>query len=253
MDLEGKVAIITGSSRGIGKAIAKIYAREGANVVVTARTEAEGQSRVSGTIHQTVEEINAQGAGKAIAVRCDITKEDEVEAMYNKTREEFGRIDIVFNNAGGAIGAFTVLDMPVRRWDQNIELNVRGLFLTNKLVLPIMIEQGGGQIINMSSGAAESYTKNRVHYSTVKAAVERFTRSLAEEVREYNISVNAYRPGTIRTEGIDYIYPPGTDLSRYSDPEVLYPSVVWLAKQAPGSLTGQVVSRLDFGEAWGKD
>jgi NAD(P)-dependent dehydrogenase (short-subunit alcohol dehydrogenase family) len=157
----------------------------------------------------------------------------------------------MFNDAGGAFSNSAVLDMPMRRLDQTIDLNMRGLFLTNKLVLPIMIEQKGGHIINMSSGSAESYTKNRVYYSTVKASVERFALSLAEEVREYDLAVNAYRPGTIRTEGIDYFYPPGSDLARCAPPDVPFPSVVWLAKQDPGTITEQVEARLDFCKTWG--
>ena len=117
MELKNKVVIITGSSRGTGKAVALASAREGANVVVTSRTEQEGTSTLPGTIHQTVSEINAAGGGKAIAVACDVTREEQVEALMQRTVAEFGRIDVIFNNAGGFSEFTPVLDMSSQKWD----------------------------------------------------------------------------------------------------------------------------------------
>ena len=250
MELRNKVAIITGSSRGIGKGIALAYAAEGANVVVTARTESPDQSRMPGTIHKTVEEINALHKGKAIAVRCDVTQEEQVDSLMKRTLEEFGRIDIIFNNAGGSFAPTTFLEIPMRRWDRVLELNLRAVVLCCKAVAPIMIQQKGGHIIQMSSGAAVSTSPNMVAYNTSKAALERLTLCLAEELKPHNIAVNAYRPGGIWTEGMALLVPQG--IGQMDPPSSVGPSTVWLAKQTASTFTGQIVSRGDFGKTWGR-
>ena len=153
MKLAGKVAIATGGSRGIGKQICLIFAREGAAVVVVARTENEGQSRLPGTIHQTVDEIRAFG-GKAIPVRTDITVDEDVERMVKRAMEEFGRIDILVNNAAANINS-TIADLPIKRWDLMMRVNLRGTFICTKAVLPVMMAQHGGNIICMTSIAAK--------------------------------------------------------------------------------------------------
>lgn len=126
MKLEGKVCIVTGSSRGIGKAIAVGFAREGASAVAAARTETETE-RLPGSIHKTAEEIRSLG-GHVLAVRCDVTSEEEVEEMVRKTLEEFGRIDILVNNAAVAYYA-PLLEMPFKRWDPVLRVNLKGTFL----------------------------------------------------------------------------------------------------------------------------
>lgn len=250
MDLEGKVAIITGSSRGIGKAIALAYAAEGARIVVTARTESPQESRVPGTIHQTVEEIRA-AKGEAIALRCDVTQENQVEALIKRTLEQFGHIDILFNNAGGPLTPGPLQDITIRQWDQVLELNLRTVVLCCKAILPVMIRQKHGHIIKMSSGAAVGNNPSRVAYSTAKAALERLTLSLAEEVREHNLAVNAYRPSGIFTEAMEFSDAIGVDRSMLEPPSAVGPSTVWLAKQTASTFTGQIVSRRDFGKTWG--
>ena len=121
MKLEGKVAIVTGGSRGIGKQICLTFAREGAALVVVARTEKEGHSRLPGTIHQTVDEIRAFG-GKAIPVRTDITVDEDVERMVQRAMEKFGRIDILINNAAANVNS-TIADLPIKRWDLMMRVN----------------------------------------------------------------------------------------------------------------------------------
>jgi NAD(P)-dependent dehydrogenase (short-subunit alcohol dehydrogenase family) len=150
MKLEGKVAIITGASRGLGKAFALDFAREGADVVVAARTETEGN--IPGTINQTADEIEAIGR-RALAVRCDVTKEESVEEVVKKTLDEFGRIDVLVNNAGVAWWP-PITETPLKRFELVLRVNLIGAFLCVKAVLPTMIEQKRGSIINISSLAA---------------------------------------------------------------------------------------------------
>jgi len=136
MKLKDKVAIVTGASRGIGKAIALDFAREGARVVVAARTEVEG--KLSGTIHNTVKEIESFG-GKALALKCDVTSEKEVENMVRRALDQFGGISVLVNNA--AVGYYkTLLETPLKHWDLIMKVNVGGPFICIKAVLPTMIE-----------------------------------------------------------------------------------------------------------------
>ncbi len=251
MSLQGKVAVVTGSSRGIGKGLALDLAGEGANVVVVGRTETEGTSRLPGTIHETVEEIKALRKGKAIAVRCDVTKQEDVESLVKQTVDAFGRIDVLINNAGGSSSRATIMDIPVYRWYNVMNLNVNAVFMCCKFILPHIISQGTGSIINISSGAAASNSPNSSAYSTSKAALERFSLVLAEEVRPQNVSVVAYRPGGIKTEGAVYVNPKDTDWSRWGDLHSCGPSIIWLAQQTAQTFTGQVVDRSSFGKTWG--
>ncbi|MDD5190432.1 MAG: SDR family NAD(P)-dependent oxidoreductase, partial [Dehalococcoidales bacterium] len=153
MKLDGKVAIVTGSSRGIGKQIALTFAREGARVAIIARTEKAGESKLPGTIHQTVEEIKAFG-GTAIAIRTDLTVDADIANMAQKVLETWGRVDILVNNAA-ANKNDTVADLSVKYWDLMMKVNLRAMFLCTKAVLPTMIAQKNGNIICMSSVAAK--------------------------------------------------------------------------------------------------
>lgn len=209
--LDGKVAIVTGSSRGIGKDIARVFAREGAKVVVSARTENEGDFRAPGSINSTVERIKAEG-GTAIGIRCDVTNDMDIEDLVRKTVAEFGRVDIMVNNAAILIPG-TISEMQVRHWDLAWRVNIRGPYLGCRAVLPRMIEQGGGYIINISSGGAVGpgpgpYTTvgtGGTPYGASKAHLQRFTQGLAHEIWQHNISVNALSPGTaVLSEGQIY-------------------------------------------------
>jgi len=246
MKMKDMVAIVTGSSRGIGKAIAKAYAREGAKVVVTARTETEG-GKLPGTIHKTVEEIQEFG-GKAIAIRCDVTNEDEVNAMVNKTIEEFGQIDVLFNNAG-ILFLSNIVDTPLRRWNLIMNVNLTGPFLCSKAVLPYMMEQRRGSIINMTSIVASSRKPGEVCYAVTKSGLERFTLGLAEEVRDYNIAVNALGPGLIKTEAAE-VLKFTDDWSGWEKPESIGPPAIFLALQDAKSFTGRVVHAPEFYVTW---
>lgn len=245
MKLKGKTAIVTGGSRGIGKQICLTLAREGANVVVAARTEAEG-SRLPGTIHQTVKEIRELG-GTAIAVRTDITVDEDVEQMVAATLSEFGRIDILVNDAAANFNA-TVNDLTIKRWDVMMNVNLRGTFICTKAVLPTMIAQKSGNIIAMTSIAAKRRAPpGEVCYAITKSGIELFCWGLAKEVKEYNIAVNdLYPTGGVATDGFKEVFKKknfGQDLlDQMSKPEEIAEAALWLAQQNAESFTGNSVT-----------
>lgn len=238
MRFQGKVAIVTGASRGIGKEVALALAGEGAQVVVAARTEETGQ--IPGTIHQTVSEIEALG-GKALALRTDVSDEASVDEMVRRTLEAFGRIDILVNNAAVAFYP-KVVETPARRWDLVTKVNLRGTFLCSRAVLTPMMEQKSGNIVNLSSKGADldGPIYIGVAYCATKAAVERLTTALAEEVRQYGIAVNAIKPRKeVSTEGMRF-WNPQANWSQWDQPkDFMVKGILFLATQ-DASLTGQV-------------
>ena len=239
MKLAGKVAIVTGGSRGIGRAISVGFAREGAKVVVAARTETE-MDKLPGTIHQTVAQINDLG-GQAIPVKCDVTKEEEVEAMVKRALQEFGRVDVMVNNAAVAFYAPT-MDTPPKRWDLVLRVNLMGTFLCCKAVLPHMVKQRSGSIINLSSRAADARHNSPagVAYGVAKAAIEHYTFALAAEVAPYNIAVNCIKPGkTVDTEGMRLWNPP-EEWVKWGPPDNMVKAAVFLAAQGAQGVTGTV-------------
>lgn len=246
MKLEGKVAIVTGASRGIGKAIALALAREGAGVVIAART-AEEKGPLPGTIHKTEDEIRTLG-GRALAIKTDVTKEEEVEAMVRRTIDEFGSIDILVNNAGINIPG-TLVEISTKRWDLIMAVNLRGTFLCTRAVLPKMMEQKRGSIINLSSILGTRATGGNLAYGVTKAAIERFTSGLAEEVKEYNIAVNALCPNYTETEGIKLWYF-NVDRSLWQKPELWGRYAVSLACQDASSLTGRTLTAEELEREW---
>jgi NAD(P)-dependent dehydrogenase (short-subunit alcohol dehydrogenase family) len=243
MKLEGKVAIVTGGSRGIGKAIAIGFAAEGASVVVAARTAADSE-KAPGTIYQTAEAIKAAG-GTALPVQCDVTSEPSVNDMVQKTLDEFGRVDILVNNAGAAF-YYPVMETPLKRWDVVLGVNLTGAFLCSKAVLPGMIEQKGGSIINISSLAAderdEGAVPTGVAYAVAKAGLDRFTWGLAAEVGRHNIAVNAVKPYTVvATEGMRF-WLPDADHTKWQPPGMMVKTAVFLAGQDGRGVTGTVAT-----------
>jgi NAD(P)-dependent dehydrogenase (short-subunit alcohol dehydrogenase family) len=250
--LQGKVAIVTGSSRGIGKAMALGLAGAGASVVVAART-AEPKNGMPGTIHETVAEIEAAG-GKALAVACNVREEESIRDMVSRALDEFGAVDVLVNNAG--IGGYApFLQMTLREWDLNMDINLRAPFIACQSVAPIMIEQGGGSIINVSSHAAANIFSSTLGedrdagiaiigqaYGASKAALERLTWGLASELGPHNIAVNALKPlRPVATEGFRF-QRPDADFSTWATPEDLAKATVYLAAQDARGLTGTIVT-----------
>ena len=247
--MDGMVAIVTGASRGLGRAIAKEYAREGASVVICARSQSP--TGLAGTLAETASDIRSDG-GVVLAIDCDVTDESQVNAMVNQAMQQFGRIDALFNNAGAMVLGETILDIDPARWEQLMRINVNGPYLCSRAVLPIMMEQRRGSIINIGSRmATDPKQGGGVLYSASKAAVHMFSYCLADEVRDYNIAVNILSPGGLRSEGSAAIPWTQRDWHERVDPSVIGPMAVYLALQDAGSFTGQLASRFDFGTTWG--
>jgi|TARA_B100000809_G_scaffold249444_1_gene280803 citronellol/citronellal dehydrogenase len=246
--MEGLVAVVTGSSRGIGKGIANIFGEQGARVAVVARSEEEG-GRLPGNIHLTVKEIQDAG-GQAMAFRCDVTDEEQVEALAAAVVEAYGRIDVLVNNAGVQVNV-GLLDLQTRHWDLTMRVNLRGPFLCCKYLAPIMVQQSSGSIINITSGAAERVRPNGISYSVTKAGLNMMTLGLAQELEEHDIAVNALNPGGIKTEGAVLVRPADFDWTGWESPEVVGEASAWLAIQNAKTFTGRVVDRAEFGKTWG--
>lgn len=207
--LDGKVALITGASRGIGQGIAEEFAREGAKVVCAARTLHEGDHMLAGSLDRTVNRIRELG-GDAIAVTADVSKEDDCNRMVEEAKAAFGPVDVLINNA--ALNYYIpIVDYPASRWMRAFAVNVHGPFMLSRAVLPDMIAKRSGAIVNISSVGAigpgrgpypGAKATGGVMYGASKAALERFTQGLAQEVYEYGITVACYSPGIgVATEG----------------------------------------------------
>lgn len=252
--LEGKVAIVTGASRGIGQAVAVLFGQEGAAVAVAARSERQLHERLPGTIYETAEQVNRAG-GKALAVRCDISHPEDVLNLVERTREAFGRIDIVVNNA--ALNYyFPFSDYPANRWHKVFEVNLFGPMMLIQAVLPEMVERRSGAIVNISSGASRGpgpgpYTGNErgggTVYGATKAALERLTQGLAQELFQYNIAVNALSPSAlVPTPGATFHgFEPGADT--YLEPaEYMARAALILATASARELTGRIYFSQDL-------
>jgi NAD(P)-dependent dehydrogenase (short-subunit alcohol dehydrogenase family) len=190
MKVENKVAIVTGGSRGIGKAIAIALAEKGYNVVICSRNINE--------LNKAKEEIENFNV-KVLAIKCDVRNYKEVKNLVNKTMEEFGRIDILINNAGIALKK-SVIDTSEEEWDNVIDTNLKAPFLLTKEVLPIMVKQKSGCIVNISSGAGKSGFAEFSAYCASKFGLIGFTESLAKEVKNNGIRVYAICPGPVATK-----------------------------------------------------
>jgi len=245
--LSGQVAVVTGASRGIGRAIAVDFARAGADVVVAARSSEKAPTKLPGTIEETAREVEAAGrrpdgrpSGRALAIPMDVTDEAQVQAMAQRTLEEFGRVDVLVNNAGISFPA-PFSQTSLKRWDLVMNVNLRGPVMCTQAFLPRLLEQGGGRIINISSYLAEVLMPGMMSYSVSKIALEKLTQALAAELQPKSIAVNALRiEMNIVTEGWQYLNP-SIDYSNWEKPDAASEATLWLATRDP-SYTGQVVT-----------
>ncbi len=197
MELRGKVAIVTGGGQGIGKAIALAYAREGADVVLAARS----REKIEAAARQ-IEETGRQ----ALAVPTDVSKKSDVEVMVTKALERFGKIDILVNNVGIAGPTAAVVELKEEAWDEVMAVNLKGTMLCSQAVLKHMIPQKSGRIINLSSvGGLRGYPR-RSPYGVSKSGINSFTQTLAVEVGPYNIYVNAISPGPVLGDRLTMIF-----------------------------------------------
>jgi NAD(P)-dependent dehydrogenase (short-subunit alcohol dehydrogenase family) len=255
VSVSGKVIVVTGASRGIGKGLALGLARLGAIVVCAARTVTEDPGGLPGTINTTVDAIRAEG-GEAIAVRCDIGDASDISNLVDTTVRELGRLDVLVNNAMAPTRA-PFADATPEQWDESMRVNVRSLFTTAKAVVPVMAANGGGSIVNISSGAADHRAgpfmpPGYLVYTVAKAALERFSTALAPEVAALGIAVNALRPGAVKTEMSTHELGDDYDWSAWKTPESVVGPVAFLAAQDGSGMTGRVLDVADFGREWGQ-
>src|SRR5947209_20617333 len=237
--LEGRTALVTGGSHGIGQAIALAFAREGADVAIADRRPIRDADEI-------VREIEAMGR-RAIVTQTDVSQEASVQAMVEQVLAAFGRIDILVNNAGFVTLA-PVETMAVSLWDDMIATHLRGTFLVTRFVLPGMLAHGDGRIINIASQIAQIGRERFAHYAAAKAGIIGFTKSLAREVAARGVLVNCIAPGPIATgivpetpgnPGRDYISP--LPIPRVGQVDEVAPTALFLASDASSYYCGQTL------------
>lgn len=239
--LTGKVALITGASRGIGAGIAEAFAIEGADLIINYRTNDDAAFRV-------VSKLKNLGR-KVVAIRADVSKRSEIQNLIHLAQIEFGRIDILVNNAGiNQRGWFD--EVTDEAWDMIMGTNLKGPFMCCQEVFPLMKANGGGRIINISSVAGQYHGPKTVHYAVSKAGLNSLTKVLARYGAEYNVLVNAVAPGLVRTDQtIDEIDSPAgarvldmTLLKRAGRIEDISSACVFLASDEQQYMTGQILA-----------
>jgi 3-oxoacyl-[acyl-carrier protein] reductase len=237
--LDGRIAIVTGAARGIGRAIAAAFALEGARVALADR-DLDGVVRAS-------EEIVQRG-GIALAVPVDVTDTTQVEAMVETTIRELGGLDILVNNAG-IDTVSPLLEMPIELWREMVDNNLTSVFICTKAVAPWMVEHGYGRVINIASQLALKGTVDMSHYCAAKAGVLGFTRAVAHELAPHGVTVNAIAPGPIDTEMLRSLPSEWLDrkraeipLGRFGRPEEVVPSAILLAAEDGGYFTGSTLN-----------
>ncbi len=236
-DLNGRVAIVTGASRGIGKAIALRLASEGADVVIASKSETSTE-KLPGSIHETADAIRALGR-KAIALPVDVRNDEAVEGMVKRTIEELGRIDFLINNAG-AIWTQRVLDTPPKRVDLMMQINMRASYVTAYYALPHMVKQRWGHILNMCPKMHASPSPGKVAYMISKLGMAQVAMGIAEEHRADNIAANTLWPRTI-IESQASINWKMHDRSQWRTPEIMCDATMAIFSQEPSTFTGRML------------
>ena len=242
-DLAGKVVVITGGGKGIGRVYAREFARVGARVVA-ADIDGEAAKAVAADLDKA--------GGESLGLSTDIADPAAVEALARTTLDRFGAIDVLINNASlmSALARRSWLEIPVEEWDRVMAVNLRGMFLCCRAVVPAMRQNGYGKIVNISSSRVWEGTPNRLHYTTSKAGVIGFTRALAREVGEFGITVNALTPGMTQSEtqvassSGNYLASrvAGRAIERVQVPADLVGAVMFLSSPASDFMTGQTIN-----------
>lgn len=241
MRLKGKVAIVTGGGRGIGRAIALGYATEGADLVLAARTKSE--------IEAVASEIRSLGR-QAIPIVSDVSMESDVNSMVERAHAHYGRIDVLVNNAGIIDKDLKeIKDLDLVKWNEIIGINLTGAFLCSRAVIRKMIGQNSGSIINISSGLGKRGRAGYNAYSVSKAGVDRLTEILAEECRKYNIAVNSLEPGgAMKTRMIERTNSSDAPRGEILSPERMVSPAIFLAMQDSKSLTSAFIVAKEWNE-----
>ena len=241
LSLEGKVAIVTGGSRGIGKAIALTLADAGADVVVSSRKLVD--------LELVAEEIRGLGR-RSLAVAAHVRESEDIRNLVEKAKNEFGRIDILVNNAATKPAMGPLVDMEEKMYDQIMNTNLKGYTLLSQLVAKQMISQGGGSIVNISSVLGVTPDKGLGLYCISKAGIIMLTKAMAKELGEYNIRVNGIAPGVIQTRFSQALWEDeqlmkeelkNTPLKRIAQPEEVGRTALYLASDASAYVTGQTI------------
>ncbi len=241
--LKGKIALVTGGSSGIGKAAARLFAREGAKVVI-ADIDAEGASRTLQAIHEK--------DGEAHFVQADISKAADVEAMVGKVIELHGRLDCAYNNAGIMGDIMSVVDQAEEIWDNTIGTNLKGTWLCMKYEIPQMLKQGHGAIVNTTATSGLKGGKYRSAYAASKAGIVSLTKTAAMEYVEYGLRINVICPSHTRTPNIEQFFELRPELEadyiaqgpmgRLAAPEEVANGALWLCSDAASFVTGHVLA-----------
>ena len=238
VDLSGKVAIVTGASRGIGRAIALALARDGADILVNARSNIGEARKVAG-------KIESMGR-RVLVILADVSNKEDVDNMVKKTIEVFGKIDILVNNAGVVGSTVPIQELKEEDWDRIIRVDLKGTFLCCKAVVPHMINRRSGKIVNISSIAGKEGNANMTAYCAAKAGIIGFTKALSEEVARYGIRVNCVCPALIETELVERMDKQQAEylkskipLGRLGKPEEVAELVKFLVSDASDFIAGQ--------------
>lgn len=241
MRLKDRIALVTGSSRGVGRAIALAYAREGARVMVNYTSNEKAAKEV-------VEAIQKMGS-QAVAIKADVAKKVEADALVKATVDHFGGVDILVNNAGFTRPAM-MMKMTEQQWDEVVDLHLKGAFLCTQAAAQHMIAKNRGKIINITSVAGVVGTVGQINYSAAKGGVISMTKSMARELARYNICANVISLGIVATdmsekittdEKLKEVYMNRILLKRFAEPEDVTPAFVFLASDEGNYITGQLI------------
>ena len=241
MRFQGKVAIVTGGSKGLGKTIAKQLAHEGASVVINGRD--------MNALEEATQEIRREG-GQITAIQADVSKSEDVKAMIDKVIEDYNRIDILINNAAVFAESVRIMDLEEEEWDRVINTNLKGYYLVAQAVVPQMIERGYGKVINMSSIFGAVAMPNQLAYAASKGGINQMTKVMALEWAQKGVCVNAIGPTYFETELVAQLrndterfnfINERTPVGRWGYPPELEGIVIFLASQASDFITGQTI------------